>query len=63
MRASPARHLKGSAGVKIKILCTLGPVSLRGDVIRELEQRGVDLFRIHLSHTPLDAVEPDVDVT
>ena len=29
----------------IKILCTLGPASLRGDVIRALEERGVDLFR------------------
>ena len=45
--------------MKIKILCTLGPASLRGDVIRALEERGVDLFRINLSHTPPEAVEPD----
>ena len=46
--------------MKIKILCTLGPASLRGDVIRALEERGVDLFRINLSHTPPEAVEPTV---
>ena len=46
--------------MKIKILCTLGPASLRGDVIRGLEERGVDLFRINLSHTPPEAVEPTI---
>src|SRR3954468_18093195 len=46
--------------MKIKILCPLGPASLRGDVIRALEERGVDLFRINLSHTPPEAVEPTI---
>ena len=46
--------------MKIKILCTLGPASLRGDVIRALEERGVDLYRINLSHTPPEAVEPTI---
>jgi pyruvate kinase len=46
--------------MKIKILCTLGPASLRGDVIRALEERGVDIFRINLSHTPPEAVEPTI---
>ena len=46
--------------MKIKILCTLGPASLRGDVIRALEERGVYLFRITLSHTPPEAVEPTI---
>ena len=45
------------AAQDIRILCTLGPASLCPPVIRGLEQRGVDLFRINLSHTPLDAVE------
>jgi len=44
-----------------KILCTLGPASLKADVIAELDQRGVDLFRINLSHTPPDAVKPTID--
>jgi pyruvate kinase len=43
--------------MKIKILCTLGPASLNGRVIGQLEDRGVDLFRINLSHTPLEAIE------
>ena len=43
--------------MKIKILCTLGPASLHPDVIHRLDERGVDLFRINLSHTPLEAVE------
>ena len=43
--------------MKIKILCTLGPASLKPAVIKGLGERGVDVFRINLSHTPLDAVE------
>lgn len=47
--------------MKIKVICTLGPASLDGDIIRRLEERGVDLFRINLSHTPLEQVEPTID--
>jgi pyruvate kinase len=43
--------------MKIKVLCTLGPASLKGDVIGKLDERGVSLFRINLSHTPLEAIE------
>ena len=43
--------------MKVKILCTLGPASLNGDVITQLDVRGVDLFRINLSHTPAVEVE------
>lgn len=46
--------------MKIAILCTLGPASMRPDVLRRLEVRGVDLFRINLSHTPLEAVEDSI---
>ncbi|HJV05489.1 MAG TPA: pyruvate kinase [Actinomycetota bacterium] len=42
--------------MNIQILCTLGPSSFRPDVIRALDDRGVSLFRINLSHTPLDRV-------
>jgi pyruvate kinase len=48
--------------VKVQILCTLGPSSLREDVIRGLEERGVDLFRVNLSHTPLEAVAPTIEL-
>jgi len=43
--------------VKIKIFCTLGPASLNRDVIEGLDRRGVDLFRVNLSHTPPESVE------
>jgi pyruvate kinase len=44
--------------MKIKILCTLGPASLHPDILRGLDERGVDLYRINLSHTPLEDIEP-----
>jgi len=43
------------------ILCTLGPASMRPDVVKELDARGIDLFRINLSHTPPDAVESTIE--
>jgi pyruvate kinase len=48
--------------MKVQILCTLGPSSLRPDVIRRLDERGVDLFRVNLSHTPLEAVAPTIEL-
>lgn len=48
--------------MKVQILCTLGPSSLRPDVIRRLDERGVDLFRVNLSHTPLEAVAPAIEL-
>ena len=46
--------------MKLQVLCTLGPASLKDDVIQRLAAHGVDLFRLNLSHTPLEAVEPTV---
>src|SRR5919108_3577701 len=46
--------------MKIKILCTLGPASLDGDVIHALDSAGVDVFRINLSHTLLESVEDTI---
>jgi pyruvate kinase len=48
--------------VKIKILCTLGPASLAPGVIEGLDNQGVDLFRINLSHTPSGAVRNTVEL-
>jgi pyruvate kinase len=45
----------------VQILCTLGPSSLRRDVIASLDERGVDQFRVNLSHTPLEAVGPTIE--
>ncbi len=36
-----------------EILCTVGPASLNASVLVRLEELGVDLFRINLSHTRL----------
>ena len=47
--------------MKINILCTLGPASLDADILRQLDERGVDLFRINLSHTPVEAVVPTIE--
>jgi len=46
----------------VQILCTLGPSSLRPDVIHRMDERGVDLFRVNLSHTPLEAVAPTIEL-
>jgi pyruvate kinase len=48
--------------MNIAILCTLGPASLRPDVIRALDERGVDLLRVNLSHTPLEAVPRTIEL-
>jgi len=48
--------------MKIQILCTLGPASLAAEVIEQLDQAGVDLFRINLSHTPLEKLERCVEL-
>lgn len=45
----------------IKILCTLGPASLNRSTIQRLEERGVDLFRINLSHTPLEKIAESIE--
>jgi len=44
----------------IEILSTLGPSSLNKDIIIKLSQQGVTLFRINLSHTPIDKVESTI---
>ncbi|MBI3378820.1 MAG: hypothetical protein HY035_10565 [Nitrospirae bacterium] len=40
-----------------KILVTLGPASMKGEVIKKMAEYGVNLFRINLSHTVLDDIE------
>ena len=43
-----------------KVLVTLGPTSLDKHIISEFDALGVDLYRINLSHTPLDDVEKNI---
>ncbi len=42
--------------MKTQILCTLGPSSMNDRVITRLEELGVNLFRLNLSHIALDDV-------
>jgi len=44
----------------IKILCTVGPSSLNAKCIKQLDQMGVDIFRVNLSHTTQDDIEPNI---
>jgi pyruvate kinase len=46
--------------IKTKVICTIGPASLKPRVIGRLQALGVSLFRINLSHTPLEQVRPAV---
>ncbi len=46
----------------IQILCTLGPASLNERVIRRLDEIGVCLFRLNLSHTKLEDIEPTLQL-
>jgi len=43
--------------VNIKILATLGPASLNKDTVQKMAENNVSLFRINLSHTPVEDVE------
>jgi pyruvate kinase len=43
--------------MRIRIICTLGPASMDPRTIEALTRRGVDLFRINLSHTAVENVE------
>ncbi|WP_029143666.1 pyruvate kinase [Methyloversatilis discipulorum] len=44
-----------------EILCTLGPASLNDRVLARLEELGVNLFRINLSHTKLQDLPRVID--
>jgi pyruvate kinase len=41
----------------IKILVTLGPGSLTSEIIQKMDKENVYLYRINMSHTPLDKLE------
>jgi len=46
----------------MNLLCTLGPASFDGSIIRKLDALGVDLFRINLSHTAADEIADRVNL-
>ena len=41
---------------KTKIICTLGPATEQPEVLRQLMQQGVDVFRLNMSHAKHDWV-------
>lgn len=41
----------------IKLICTVGPASMKPRVLEQMERLGVDLLRINLSHTSLDDLD------
>tara|TARA_Y100000034_G_scaffold26333_2_gene31414 strand:- start:13405 stop:14391 length:987 start_codon:yes stop_codon:yes gene_type:complete len=46
--------------MKTKILITLGPASLNERIVTELSKLGIYLFRLNMSHTPLENVEKNI---
>ena len=44
-----------------RILVTLGPSSLKPETVKKIAQHPVYLFRINLSHTPVEAVAPTIE--
>lgn len=45
-----------------KIIATIGPASEKPEIIERLKDRGVDFFRINLSHTDEDQIESKIKV-
>ena len=44
-----------------EIICTLGPASMNERTIKRLEDIGVNLFRVNLSHTKLESLASAID--
>lgn len=45
----------------IKIICTLGPSSLKPRVLEQLGNLGVGMFRLNMSHTPIEALGSSIE--
>ena len=43
--------------MSLKVLTTLGPSSMNEDMVRALTKENIYLFRINLSHTPVEEIE------
>ncbi len=42
---------------RFKIICTIGPESNKPEILEKLKSRGIDFFRINLSHTDEEDIE------
>lgn len=47
---------------KTKIIATLGPASSNKEIMRDLIEEGVDVFRINFSHADYDVVKKNVNI-
>ena len=47
---------------EIKIIATIGPQSNKDEILEKLENRGVNFFRINLSHTKEEEIEEKVKI-
>lgn len=47
--------------MKTKLLVTLGPNSIKEYIIKEIDQYDIFLFRINLSHTPVNMIKQEID--
>ena len=47
--------------MSIQLLVTLGPSSLNEEVMTQCDHFGIFVFRINLSHTPLEKVRETID--
>jgi len=47
---------------EIKIIATIGPTSNKKEILEKLENRGVNFFRINLSHTKIEEIEEKVKI-
>ncbi len=45
---------------RVKIICTIGPSSSNSDILNKFKERGVDYFRINLSHTNTEDIETKI---
>ena len=43
-----------------KILITLGPKSLKKNIIQKMDEYGIFVFRINLSHTPINQLKETI---
>ena len=45
---------------KIKVLCTVGPATIKSNIIKKLEKYKIDLYRINLSHTKINQLRNNI---
>ena len=46
--------------MNVKIICTLGPSSFKKEVLSNFKKLGVNIFRINMSHTPINELEKKI---